>query len=1614
MQLPNDTAVPDLRPSLIDRLVPTPGAGERGAHLFARALLASADEASLAELPEAYLKAHIEQAFAFLAQRTPGSHRIAHRTAVLEDGSRPRRLSVIEILNDDMPFLLDSTLGEIQARAIPIALVLHPIFKVARDGAGNLLAVTGPGDHNWGDGRQESYISIHMGELPAADAERLVGQLSVTLGEVRSAVRDWKPMLLRLDRAIRDLRESPPAVPADLRNEAVAFLEWLRLGNFTFLGMRDYALAGDAETGELVDAADGGLGLLRDPTMRVLRRGSELVTMTPEVRRFFFSPSPLIITKANVIARVHRRVHMDYIGVKLYGEGGTPRGELRIVGLFTSTAYTQSPRTIPVLRHKVESVVAAFGAPPESHAGKALINVLETFPRDELFQISTEELSRWSAGILDLETRPRVRVFTRPDRFDRFVSVLVFVPRERYSSSVRERIGAYLADRFQGTVSAFYPSFSEAALARVHFIIGRTGGVTPSVGTRELEDAIKAITRTWEDRLADALAAADPAGHVRLVARYRDAFRGAYAETFAVERALEDIARIERLGDERPLAIDFYSRPGDAPPQVHAAIYRFDQPMSLSERVPLLENLGFTVIDERTFVLRPVFPAGPRDVVLHDMLLETSDGRPFTAGADQSAQARLEEAFLAIAQGRAENDGLNRLVAAAGANWRDVALIRAYAGYLRQLGSAFGLRYVSDTLLRHAGIVRDILELFVVRFDPDFPRDMAGRARSASAICERIEGALARVESLDEDRILRQLASLVEATVRTSFYIRGADGGLSDTIALKFDGRALDMAPPPRSYREIWVSGPRLDAVHLRFAPIARGGIRWSDRPLDFRTEVLGLVKAQQVKNAVIVPGGAKGGFFPKQLPRGGARDAIQKEGMEAYKLFIGAMLEITDDIRDGAIVAPERVVRHDGDDPYLVVAADKGTATFSDVANAISCARGFWLGDAFASGGSTGYDHKGIAITSRGAWECIKRHFREMNVDIETETFRVAGVGDMSGDVFGNGMLRSQTIRLVAAFDHRDIFLDPDPDPARSFAERQRLFRLPRSSWADYDRALISTGGGVFSRTAKSIPLSPEVRALLKLDVPAATPAEVMRAILKCGVDLLFFGGIGTYVRASSETDADVGDRSNDAIRITGAEIAAKVIGEGANLGMTQRGRIEAAQRGVRLNTDFIDNSAGVNCSDQEVNIKIALGPAVRSGRLTLAERNRMLAAMTADVAAAVLRNNYQQSLALSIGEQVGVTGLAAQARLIRLLESRGLLDRRLEALPDEREIAERQRAGCGLVRPELAILLSYAKIALLHDLLATSVPDDRALEPLLLQYFPPALRQDFADDLRGHRLRREIVATTLTNALVNRLGSATPYLLAEETSSSLADVARSYMIVRDAFALSDLWRDLDALDNRVDGLVQLDCYVRVQSFAVAMVRAVLRHRLAGKPSADAAFREIAARLRERAARETPPAAAAARVDLEKRGVPAPLAWRVAGLAELGRAPLALGVAMETGSHAVDAIEAVEALARFLDTSGLENRLSDMRTLDDYDRQAIRHGIETIMAAHAELACRALAGGRGGKPTLETWIAEHGPALAAARASIATLESAESWSASQLIVAALAIRNRLTKRPAS
>jgi glutamate dehydrogenase len=1110
-----------------------------------------------------------------------------------------------------------------------------------------------------------------------------------------------------------------------------------------------------------------------------------------------------------------------------------------------------------------------------------------------------------------------------------------------------------------------------------------------------LEEGVTGIVRSWADGLAEALLARHDAGRAAaLIARYRDAFSAAYTDDFAPEDAIADIDAFERLSVNRPIAGEFL--PGEAGhPPVTLKLIHLGAPIALSKRVPMLENMGFRVIDERSYEITPADGHAP--IILHDMALERADGKAI--GLDRLAPL-LVAAFMAVWFGHAESDGYNALVLEAGLAWRDIALIRSVSRYLRQAGQPYSQSYMWETLNRHPAIARIIVELFHARFAP------GGKEASAKSWMAKIEAGLEAVKSLDEDRIIRAFVNAVSAMVRTNFFQLARDGTPHDEISFKLDSTMIDGLPAPKPFREVFVYSPRVEGIHLRFGRIARGGIRWSDRPQDFRTEILGLVKAQQVKNAVIVPVGAKGGFIPKHLPVGGSRDAVLAEGTAAYRIFIATLLDITDNLDGDTVVPPDGVERREGDDPYFVVAADKGTATFSDTANAIALARGFWLGDAFASGGSAGYDHKAMGITARGAWEAVKRHFREIDRDIQATPFTAVGVGDMSGDVFGNAMLLSPATKLVAAFDHRDIFVDPDPDPAAGLEERKQLFGLPRSSWQDYDRRKISAGGGVFARAEKFIKLSREMKALLDLPGATATPQEIILRILKAKVDLLFFGGIGTFVRGPAESDDRVGDRANDAARVTALDIRARVIGEGANLGMTQQARIAFNLAGGRCNSDAIDNSAGVNTSDVEVNIKIALGQAVRAGRLDLKRRNRLLAAMTGEVAALVLRNNYLQTLAISLAERRGFEDFAFQQRMMQGLESRGLLDRKVETLPDDAAMAERQAAGKPLTRAEIGVLLAYAKIALSADLLEGDVAGDPFLAGELVRYFPKRMQKDYRAEIEGHRLRREIIATMTSNAMINRGGPTYLTRVADRTGAGPIDIARAFVAVRDAFGLRDLNGAIDGLDGKIPGAVQLGLYRAVEDLLVAKTVWFLRHAsfAAGIGPVIAAYGKSVAALGALLDKALPAhlgthiAAEAAR--LAAAGVPGPLARRIARLPGLADAADIHLVAEAAGCPLARAAEIFFAIAEEFRIGRIEARAGGLPLADYFDGLALDRALETLADAHRRLAIDVLGRGGDGEP-LTAWRGAREAALERTMRTVTAMVESEELTVSRVTVAA-------------
>ena len=1318
--------------------------------------------------------------------------------------------TVVEIVTDDMPFLVDSVIMELNRQGLRVHLIIHPIFQIQRNDAGELQALSN-------EGKAESFMHCQVDrQTDPAVFQELEKNLLRILKDVRTAVEDWPQMQERMRAAIDELSTAKTSASAGQLSEIKDFLNWAADRSFIFLGYRDYDLIEEKGDISLRNVPNSGLGVLRDDG--VARVSPSFTELPPELRQLASDPTPLIVSKSGARSTVHRPAHMDYIGVKRFDDKGKVIGEQRFLGLYTAAAYTRTPGEIPLLRAKVKQVLERSGLKPGSHAGRALQTILETFPRDELFQATEDELSDSALGILHLQERQRLRLFVREDMFQRFVSCLVYVPRERYGTDLRLRMQDILLHAFNGHAATFSTQFSESVLARVHFHIRTQPGHIPEYSVSELEARLTEAMKSWNDELYRAmLESLGEAQGNHLYPQYSQALPAAYKEDFSPRMAAGDIQQLETIAEGRPLAMRLYRSLENPEALLHFKVFGPDDPLPLSDALPILERMGLRVLNAHPYQLE--FPDGSKRWVLNfDMQEDAGIQVDVTEVRDI-----FQQAFAQIWNQRTENDGFNRLVLGARVGWRDVVMLRAYCKYLLQTRVPFSQDYMQQTLAAHPAIVQKLVRLFHVRFDPA----MAKRDVHSVTLQTEIEDALEQVSSLDEDRILRRYLAVIKATLRTNFFQSDEQGQPKEYVSFKFDPSSIPELPKPLPMFEIFVYSPRVEAVHLRGGPVARGGLRWSDRREDFRTEVLGLMKAQMVKNSVIVPVGSKGGFVVKRPPQEGGREAMMAEVQSCYKTFIRGMLDITDNRQGETIIPPPEVVRHDNDDPYLVVAADKGTATFSDLANSVAIDYGFWLGDAFASGGANGYDHKGMGITARGAWESVKRHFREMGMDIQNrDDFTVVGIGDMGGDVFGNGMLLSRHIKLVAAFNHLHIFIDPSPDPETSYQERERLFQLPRSSWTDYKSELISAGGGVYSRSAKSIAISPQAREVLGISENQLTPTELINRLLKAPVDLLWNGGIGTYVKASSESQADADDRTNDALRVNATDLRCKVIGEGGNLGLTQLARIEFALRGGRVLTDAIDNSAGVNCSDHEVNIKILLNQVVANGDMTEKQRNTLLAEMTDEVGQLVLRQNYLQPEAISITGSVAKDLLSDHSRVIRSLERAGKLDRALEFLPSDEEIAEREANGQGLTGPELAVLLAYSKMNLFNELVQSDVPEDAYLQQELLAYFPKPLQDRYAQLMQAHPLRREIIATYITNSVLNRMGSAYVIRLQEDSGESAPDISRAYSAARALFGARALWRNIDALDNQIDASVQIRMHLESRRLLERASQWLLRNR--------------------------------------------------------------------------------------------------------------------------------------------------------------------------------------------
>ncbi len=1517
----------------------------------------------------------------FGAERKPGQPKVRLFNPTMETNGWSLEHTVLEVVNDDMPFLVDSVTAEITRRERKIHFLLHPILHVVRDHNGKRVEITdtlgAPSD-----ALVESYMHIEIDqETEAAELEAIRGSIETILSQIRLAVTDWREMRARLAADTAELDTVPLPMPAEEITEARAFLRWLDDGNFIFLGYRRYGF--ETHDGEdfLPPVPGTGLGILREIRRESKTRGEE--PLSKEFSEYARKKDLLIITKANSRSLIHRSVPMDRIGIKRYDREGNLVAEDRFLGLFTSAAYSRSVRDIPMLRLKAKRVIERIGLDPHSHNGKALADILETFPRDEFLQVTDNDLFDIARGILLLQERQRVALFTRKDVFERFVSCFVYVPHDRYTPDFKERARAILEEAFEGHDTQIFDYVGNSALARGLFIVRTTPGHIPQPDIRRVEAYLAEAARTWSDRLLDALvhSKGEEAG-IELHRRYKKAFPMAYAERFSAAAALYDVGHVEDVLSTGRLYVDLYRHRTDQR-QFHVKLIHSGLPVPLSEIMPRLENMGVKVQSEVPYEVMPLGAAFP--VRIRDFSL-SAEGMQDDLSA---VKAKFEETFIHAWHHEVENDGFNRLVLAAELEWHEIVVLRAYYKYLRQIGITLSEAYVEQTIANNPLVARLLMQLFTTHFDPALgapsPREadpssplMTGRHLAAKALRAQIDDALESVVNPDEDRILRMYVNLVEATLRTNYFQRDGNGLRKPYLSFKLDSHAIRNLPLPRPMFEIFVYSPTMEGVHLRAGRVARGGIRWSDRREDFRTEILGLMKAQNVKNVVIVPMGSKGGFVVKNPSAD--RETFMKEGIESYKTLLRGMLDLTDNLRGDEVVAAREVVRRDADDTYLVVAADKGTATFSDIANGISAEYGFWLGDAFASGGSAGYDHKKMGITARGAWEAVKRHFRELGVDTQQQDFTCVGVGDMSGDVFGNAMMLSTHIRLLAAFNHSHIFVDPNPDPARSFAERQRLFE-ERLNWNGYDTTLLSKGGAVYQRTAKMLHISEEVQRLFELPGKNVTPADLMKATLHAKADLLWLGGIGTYVKASYEDQAAARDRTNDPLRVNANELRVRVVGEGANLGFTQKARIEFALAGGKINTDAIDNSAGVDTSDHEVNIKILLYDAISRAELSgIEERNKVLSGMTEEVAALVLRDNYEQTQAISITHALGESTLDEQARFMRALERAGRLDRTIEYLPDDDTIVERHAASLGLTRPEIAVLLAYSKIVLYQDLLASDLPDAPLLVQDLLVYFPHELRKSFPAAVGRHRLRREIIATYITNNMLNRLRPTFVWQATEETGKPAGDVARAFTIIRESFDLKTIWADIESLDNKLPSAVQTEMMISVGLLLERAIRWLLRSGYETLAITDyvAEFRPRITTLEERLS-ETLPQAALTAVQargaaLIESGIPERLANRIAALDVMSSAMDIVRIARS------DAMP-IEEVARVYFCVGARFGLDRLRhaggtiTADTpWQKAAVSSVVDDLFNYQSAIASRVILesnGARGTTESVDEWLSQ-------------------------------------------
>ncbi len=1621
------------------------------------------------------------------AQRPQG--RAAVRVRHGDDATLLPGRDVIDVVTDDMPFLVDTITMTLAAHEVITELVVHPQLHVRRDLAGALREVVSPiqvarplepgsPSITRTDGSEllaESWSHIEVAKMPPGQAGAIAAALENALADVRMAVEDYPKMRATALRIADQLASGEPAEtpgrrvagsvsgggpksggwvvsasPAESPAEIELLLRWLVDAHFTFLGFREYDLAPEGSGLALRGVPGTGLGILRhDKT-----DSTPLSALSDQARAIATDPRHrLIMTKANSRATVHRPSYLDYVGIKKISDTGQVVGEYRFLGLFTHMAYTDSISRIPILRRKLTEVYQASGISADSHDGRDLAEFMEVYPREELFQVPVAELAEVASEVLRLRERMQTRLFLRRDIYGRYVSCLIYLSRDRYNTKVRMAVQEILRRVLGGAQIDYSAVVDEGPIARLHVVVraDRDRDLVEA-DVAALEQAIAAAVRSWDDDLVREAVSQLGEGEGRALL---EEFAGSISDTYKADvpavAAISDLAKIKQMRESgADISFEMWESAGyvggvpveheqheqhpilaglasPAEADIHTGaegaghprrvwrltIHRTGSPITLTDVLPRLQHMGVEVVDEHPYE----FPAD-EPFWIYDFGLRREGGAPARSGrvpavSLASVAGQLEGALTALWNGEIEDDGFNTLVLDAGLTWRQIVVLRAYAKYLQQAGTTFSSGYIARVLRANPVIARRLIRLFESRFDPD---RSAGRAERSEALIEEITGELDDVASLDADRILRAYLGLIVATQRTNYFRAQPDTGeWTPYLVFKLDAALVPDLPAPRPKFELFVYSPRFEGVHLRFANVARGGLRWSDRHEDFRTEILGLAKAQEVKNSVIVPSGAKGGFVCKQLPDPSGREAYQGEVMACYRMFISAMLDVTDNLRAGQVVPPDRVVRHDADDPYLVVAADKGTATFSDTANEIALRRGFWLGDAFASGGSAGYDHKKMGITARGAWESVKFHFQSLGVNISETDFTVVGIGDMSGDVFGNGMLLSEHIKLVAAFDHRHVFLDPDPDPAASFAERWRLFGLPRSSWDDYNKDLISGGGGIWPRSAKSVPISPQVRAVLRMEdgISALAPDELISAILTAPVDLLWNGGIGTYVKAAFQVNADAGDRTNDAVRVDAGQVRAKVIGEGGNLGLTQEARIEYSLCGGLVNTDFIDNSAGVDTSDHEVNIKILLDEVVRDGDMNVADRDELLQAMTDEVGTLVLAHNYLQNRALAASRAQAAQMLHVHARYIRKLEREGRIKRRLDVLPADKDIAERRAGRAGLTLPEFSVLLAHTKIAAAQEVRISEVPDDPYLRKVLRSYFPVPLRERFAERMTAHRLHREIITTVVVNDMIDRSGITFAFRLNEETGASVSHITEAWLVAREVFDMPGFWSQLKALDGEVDTSAQILALLEGRKLTERAARWLLHFR---RPPFDIQatidfFAEgvltVAEALPKLLAGLDLSSFEERRELFASRGFPDSLADRVAAMVPAYSAFDIVEIAAQTRLPVEETAEVYFDLAERLQITRLRDRITALSREDRWSTMARNALRDDLYTAHAALSRDVLTVTDAGTPEqrLAAWVKKNEAAVGRAAQTLVEIWESDSFNVATLSVAVRAIR---------